>query len=113
MKILRVAAMAVLLPSSTIVFAGPLYGTVRSANTPSPGIEITVACPSLARPARPPTVAVTDQRGSFSMRVPTNGRCEMRLRRGNQLGMPFEVFLSDNPLRFDLDVDGSLNRMRP
>jgi hypothetical protein len=55
---------------------------------------------------------VTDPRGSFSLQVPASGRCEMRARRGNQVGAPFVVFVSNNPLRFDFTIDGAMNRVR-
>jgi hypothetical protein len=36
----------------------------------------------------------------------------MRVRRGNQIGAPFEVFISNNPLRFDFQINGAMNRVR-
>lgn len=73
---------------------------------------MSVACPGFGRPAQPPAQVVTDPRGSFALRVAASGRCEMRVRRGNQVGAPFEVFVSNNPLRFDFEVNGALNRVR-
>ncbi len=90
--------------------AGPLYGTVRIGQTPAAGIEVSVACPGFDRPAL--AQVVTDPRGSFSLQVPASGRCEMRARRGNQVGAPFVVFVSNNPLRFDFTIDGAMNRVR-
>lgn len=94
--------------------AGPLYGTVKiqQTNMPAAGARISVACPSFSRPAQPPTDVVADGRGSFSMRVPANGRCEMRVQRDNKVGAAFEVFVSNNPMRFDFAIDGASNRMR-
>jgi hypothetical protein len=94
------------------VIAGPLYGTVRMGQVPAAGVEISVACPGFDNPAQAPPPVVTDPRGSFSLRVPAVGRCEMRVRRGNQLGTPFEVFVSNNALRFDFQIDGAMNRVR-
>ncbi len=91
--------------------AGPLYGTVRMAGGNAGGIGIEVACPSFDRPEQGSGGAATDPRGSFSLLVPATGRCQMRARRGATVGAPFDVFSSDNPLRFDFEVDGALNRM--
>jgi len=49
---------------------------------------------------------------SFSLRVETTGRCEMQLQRNNQVGAAFEVFVSNNPLRFDFEIDSAMNRVR-
>lgn len=98
-----------LLPQSTS--AGPLYGTVRIGQTPAANVNIAVACPGFSRPG-PPIEAATDARGSFSMLVPTSGRCEMRVGRGGKVGAAFEVFVSNNPLRFDFVVDNAMNRVR-
>lgn len=96
---------------SATASAGPLYGTVRMGPGPAAGIAITVACPDFERPAQVAPTAVTDTRGSFSMLVPATGRCQMRAGRGNEVGAPFSVFVSNNPLRFDFEIDGVLNRM--
>lgn len=87
--------------------AGPLYGTVRLGQAPAAQVNVVVTCPN-----QPPTGATTDARGSFSLLVPTSGRCRMRVERGNQKGGEFEVFVSDNPMRFDVVLDGALNRVR-
>jgi hypothetical protein len=92
--------------------AGPLYGTVRVGQAPAASVNVTVACPGFGRPAQPPSEAVTDARGSFSLFVQASGRCEMRVGRGGQAGAPFEVFVSNNAIRFDVTVDGGLNRVR-
>jgi len=109
-----VVGLSLLLPSS--VFAGALYGTVRMGQAPADSIEIKVACPKFSRPGQPPppvaTKAITDMRGSFSLRVETTGRCEMQLQRNNQVGAAFEVFVSNNPLRFDFEIDSAMNRVR-
>lgn len=94
-----------ILPSSAV--AGPLYGTVRLGQAPAAQVNVVVACPN-----QPPTGTTTDARGSFSLLVPTSGRCRMRVERGNQKGDEFEVFVSDNPMRFDVVLDNALNRVR-
>lgn len=101
--------LALLLPIAAT--AGPLYGTVRLGGGAAGGIGIEVACPSLERPEQGAGSTVTDPRGSFSLLVPATGRCQMRLRRGAEVGAPFDVFSSDNPLRFDLQIDRALNRV--
>jgi hypothetical protein len=109
-----VVGLSLLLPQSAS--AGALYGTVRIGQVPAAAVMISVACPGFNRPGRPPpqamTDVVTDARGSFSLRVPTSGRCEMRVRRDSQVGAAFEVFVSNNPLRFDFTIDGTMNRVR-
>jgi hypothetical protein len=79
---------------------------------PAAGVEISVACPGFDRPAQAPAPVATDARGSFSLLVPASGRCEMRVGRGNQVGAPFEVFVSNNPLRFDFEINRAMNRVR-
>jgi hypothetical protein len=109
-----VVSLALLLPQSSS--ADALYGTVRKGQAPAAGVKISVACPRFGRPGQPaPSIvadALTDARGSFSLRVPTTGRCEMRAERDNQVGGVFEVFVSNNPLRFDFEIDDSMNRIR-
>jgi hypothetical protein len=109
-----VVGLASLLPTSA--FAGALYGTVRIGQAPADRVEIRVACPKFGRPgaSSPPVVAstVTDTRGSFSLRVEASGRCEMQLQRDRNVGTAFEVFVSSNPLRFDFEIDGAMNRVR-
>ena len=93
--------------------AGALYGTVRVGGAPAAGVAIVVACPAFKSPGPPAVIeALTDARGSYSLGVSASGRCEMQVRRGGQVGAAFEVFVSDNPLRFDFEIDGSLNRVR-
>lgn len=91
--------------------AGPLYGTVRTGPGPAAGVGIQVACPGFDRPEQTAGPAMTDPRGSFSLLIPATGRCQMRLSRGGEVGNPFDVFSSDNPLRFDFEIDGALNRV--
>ena len=91
--------------------AGPLYGTVRIGTRPAAGVTVMVACPSFARSAEGAASAPADPRGSFTLRVQHNGRCEMRARSGNALGAPFPVFSSENSLRYDFQVDEQMNRV--
>jgi hypothetical protein len=95
----------------SVALAGPLYGTVRAGNAPAAGVNIAVACPGFGRPAQSPVETTSDERGSFSLRVAASGRCEMRARRGSQTGAPFEVFVSNNPARFDVELDRNMNRV--
>jgi hypothetical protein len=93
--------------------AGPLYGTVQiDSGGPASAVEISVACPGFDQPTQAPPPAVTDAQGSYSLLVPATGRCQMRVRRGNQVGSAFEMFLSENPLRLDFVVDSAMNRVR-
>jgi len=108
--LLLVLGLALLLPPAAS--AGPLYGTVRMGQAPARGVEVSVACPGFDRPAQAPAPVVTDARGSFSLLVPASGRCQMRVRGGNQVGAPFEVFVSRNPLRFDFEIDRAMNRVQ-
>ena len=91
--------------------AGALYGTVRGERGPLGVVKVLLACPGFASPSRR-TEATSDNGGSFSLRVPGNGKCEMRVQRGNQLGAPFDVFLSDNAIRFDFVVGSNLQKLR-
>jgi hypothetical protein len=108
--LILVLGLLLLLPPSAS--AGALYGTVRIGQAPAAEVNISVACPGFNRPGHPPIDVVTDRRGSFSLRVQASGRCEMRVRRGNQVGAAFEVFVSNNPVRFDFEVNGAMNRVR-
>jgi hypothetical protein len=101
------SALTLLLP--LVASAGALYGTVRSGGTPLVGSRIELACPSFAG-RQTGTEVTSDGSGSFSLRVAANGRCEMRVQRGNLTGPAFDVYLSNNPLRFDFVVDQNLVR---
>ena len=90
--------------------AGPLYGTVRIAQGTASGVTVEVACPGFAGGSIVAS-ATTDAQGSYSLLVPTAGGCEMRVRRGGQVGAPFAVGVSDNALRLDPVLDGSLSRV--
>ncbi len=103
---LTIGLLTVFLPQPAT--AGPLYGTLRLDRAPAAGFGISVTCPRLTRPVR----TTTDPRGSFSMLVPTSGRCQMRVTRGQREGTPFAVFVSDRPLRLDVTIDSALNRVR-
>ena len=109
-----VVGLSLLLPLAAS--AGPLYGTVRIGQAPAAAVKIFVACPGFSRPGQPPpqaaAEAVTDARGSFSLRVPASGRCQMRVGHDTRVGGAFEVFVSNNPVRFDFDIDNALNRVR-
>jgi hypothetical protein len=100
-------ALALLLPAHSL--AGALYGTARQGAGPLRGARILVACPNFGSP-HATAEAHSDDSGSFSLRVGATGRCEMRIERGGQAGPAFPVLVSDNPMRFDFAVDGSLNR---
>jgi hypothetical protein len=91
-------------------WAGPLYGTVRIAQGTAAGVTVEVACPSFSGGGTVVS-ATTDGQGSYSLLVPTVGGCELRLRRGGQVGAAIGVGISENALRLDLTVDGSLNKV--
>jgi hypothetical protein len=102
-------ALAAVLPCAA--HGGALYGTVRSGAAPLAGVRILLACPSFAA-KQAAAEAVSDGSGSFALRVGANGRCEMRVERGGQAGPNFEVYVSDNPVRFDFAVDQGLARSK-
>ncbi len=91
--------------------AGALYGTARLGPAPLGGARILVACPGFAQQQAGGEVN-TDGSGSFSLRVAANGRCQMRVEQGGRSGPPFEVYLSDKPLRFDFVLDQGLAKVR-
>ena len=91
-------------------WAGPLSGTVRTAQAVAPGLTVEVACPSFAGGSIVAS-ATTDAQGSYSLLAPAAGGCEMRVRRDGQKGAPFGVGISDNALRLDLVVNSSLSRV--
>ncbi len=103
------ALLAALLPLGA--HAGALYGTVRSERGPLGAALIQLACPRFAPGARA-TEVKSDANGSFALRLPVNGRCEMRVQRGNLVGPPFEVYLFENPVRFDFVVGTRLEKLR-
>jgi hypothetical protein len=94
--------------------AGPLYGSVRTDQGPVAAVTVLVACPGFQASGQSPSTAdaITDARGSYSLRVQARGRCEMRVRRDRREGKPFQVFVSDNPLHLDFEIDNALNRVR-
>ncbi len=103
------AALLALLPA--LAGAGALYGTVRLGGAPLGAARILLACPGFAA-VQTAADAASDASGSFALRVAANGRCEMRVRRGNDTGPPFAVYLSNNPIRYDFVVDQQLQRVR-
>jgi hypothetical protein len=112
---LYLLGLALLFPNEAFAGGGSLYGTVRTGTAPAAGVELSVACPGFSRSSRSPSqvvTVVTDSRGSFALRAQSSGRCEMRARRDNRIGDPFEVFVSNNPVRFDLQIDSKMNRVR-
>jgi hypothetical protein len=111
-KLLLVAVGAgMLLPA--VASAGTLYGTVRLGTAPAAEVTLTVACPGFNRqPPAATATATTDGRGSYSLRVEAAGRCEMRAQRGNQVGAVFQVFVSNEAMRFDFTTDHAMNRVR-
>lgn len=106
---LLVLSASLLLPHAAT--AGPLYGTVRMGPSAASGVEISVACPGFDAPTQAPPPVLTDAQGSYSLLVPATGRCQMRVRRGNQIGTAFDVFISENPLRLDFGIDAAMNRV--
>jgi hypothetical protein len=97
---------------SHAAFAGALYGTARIGQSPAANAKISVACPGFDKPGQTSLSTVTDARGSFSLRVQATGRCEMQVEQNNQKGPAFEVFVSNNPLRFDFELNTTLKRVR-
>ena len=109
-----VLGFSVLLPLSAS--AGALYGTVRTGTGPAGGVKIYVACPRFSGPGQPSPrgtgEAETDTRGSYALRVQASGRCEMRLQKNSRKGTAFEVFVSNNSLRFDFEIDDAMDKVR-
>lgn len=99
-----------LLLAPALASAGPIYGTVRTSG-PATGVSVMIACPSFTNAIETVGPAPVDARGSFTLRVQTNGRCEMRAQSAQSMGRPFIVFSSSNSLRFDFQVDAAMNRV--
>lgn len=113
MKMRFLAATSILGALPAVAIAGPLYGTVRIDRVPAPrGVELMIQCPAFTAAGPLSGTARTDDRGSYSTRVAATGRCQIRFRSGNKLGMPFEVLVANNPLRVDFEIDANLNRVR-
>lgn len=85
--------------------AGALYGTLTLGNAPAAGYSLHLDCPGI-----PTTTVATDNRGSFSMLARAVGSCNMWVQHGGAVGRKFVVFVSDNPMRIDLSIDGALNK---
>ena len=107
----RLALLGVLVLMTQVATAGPLYGTVRIGAAPASGVQISVACPTFSVPAHTSPPVMTDANGSYSLLVRATGSCQMQVSRGDQVGAAFEVFVSDNPLRFDFQIDAAFNRV--
>ncbi len=109
----RFLVVASLLGAAPVIgAAGPPYGTVRAGGRPLAQADVMVQRPGFSSPGPSSTPARTEDSGSYSLRVQATGRCQMRVKSGNRLGPPFEVLVANNPLRFDLELDASLNRAR-
>lgn len=111
MKLMRTAWLSGVWLLPWAAQAGALYGTARLGAAPLGGARILVACPGFAQQQAGGEVG-TDGSGSFSLRVAANGRCQMRVEQGGRSGPPFEVYLSDKPLRFDFVLDQGLARVK-
>lgn len=111
MKLLMPLFLSLLL-GPAIASAGTLYGTVRTDGGPASELSLMVACPSFTNARESPDPVPVDARGSFTVRVRANGRCEMRVRSPHALGDPFPVYSSNSSLRYDFQVDGRMNRVR-
>ena len=107
----RFVVVAGLFAAPLLVAAGPLYGTIRADGRPLAQADVMVQCPGFSSTGPTSTPARTDDHGSYSLRVQATGRCQMRVKSGNRLGPPFEVLVSDGPLRFDPALDVNLNRV--
>jgi len=99
-----------LLLSPALARAGAIYGTVRTGGSVM-GISVMVACPSFSNPVETAGPVPIDARGSFTLHVQTNGRCQMRAQTTRSTGTPFTVFSSSNSLRYDFQVDPQMNRI--
>jgi hypothetical protein len=99
-----------LLLAPALAGAGAIYGTVRTSG-PALGVSVMVACPSFTNAVETLGPVAVDARGSFTLRVQTNGRCEMRAQSARFVGKPFTVFSSSNSLRYDFQVDAGMNRV--
>lgn len=107
----RFLVVAGLLGAAPVIgIAGPLYGTIRAGGRPLAQADVMVQCPGFSSSGPVGTPARTDDRGSYSLRVQATGRCQMRVKSGSRLGVPFEVLVANNPLRFDPELDANLNR---
>jgi hypothetical protein len=95
---------SVLLFAPALASAGALYGTVRTSR-PTEGVSVMVACPPFNNAVEASGPVLVDPRGSFTLHVRTNGRCEMRAQSPRAVGTPFSVFSSSNSLRYDFQVD--------
>lgn len=107
----RLQLLGAMLLTTPVATAGPLYGTVRIGTQPAAGVQITVACPTFSAPAQTSPPVVTDANGSYSLLVRASGSCQMQVRRDDRIGTVFEVFVSDNPLRFDFQIDDAMDRV--
>jgi hypothetical protein len=96
---------------SVPALSGALYGTVRLGGAPAGGITLVVSCPGFDAAGARSAQGVADASGSYSLNVPASGRCEMRIQSNGRIGAPFEVLVSENPVRFDLKIDGALSRV--
>jgi len=111
MKSARILISALFLLLTQPATAGALYGTVLIRGAPASGVEILVACPGFANQTAAAN-STTDGRGSYSLGIRASGRCQMQVRRGAQAGAVFEVFISENTIRFDFEIDAALTRVR-
>ena len=94
------------------VQAGALYGTIRSEHGPLGDVQIDLACPRFFEHGALKTSALSDSDGSFALRLPFNGKCEMRVQRGTVIGRPFEVYLFESAVRFDFVVGQELEKVQ-
>lgn len=104
MSMLRLMLLSlVFLPA--VALAHQINGTLQTPNgQPIQNMDVEIQCPS---PVNASDGTKTDHRGSFSLFIPKTGRCAIGVD-----GATYTVYSSQNPVRYDLILDGGRLRRR-
>lgn len=85
-----------------------LYGTIRKDGRAAAGVRLRVGCPTLDSALGGDARA--DETGGYTIAVLSRayGKCSARISDGAVNGPAFDVGVSPNPVRRDLDLDAAL-----
>ncbi len=80
----------------SLVSAGEIYGFIKKGDRPvGKGIKVVVKCGNRT------DTTLTDKYGSYSINVPSTGKCTLTVHDGDQEAS-IEAFSYTRPVRFDL-----------
>lgn len=94
-----------------LAFGAQIYGNLRWNNASvGEGVAVKIQCPEGSFEGR------TDGYGSYSVALRPSRKCDLYVYFANQWSIPFAVYPSQDPVRYDFDIvrlpDGRLDLKR-